>query len=132
MPDQTDVLRQLKTKLHNLKELGKGVRVSRVRGPRVLVKTVIPHTELDEYKSKGLVIPEAHEKEYIPLPTTGIVLGFGPDVSDLKEGDMVMFAKLSGMDFTINEQDLRLIHEKEIMAVLEDTDGSVMPVKDAL
>lgn len=122
--------RHAQIKLHTLKELGAGLRVKKVLGERVLVRVVVPLTELDDYKKKGLIIPQSVEKEYTPLPTTGIVVAAGEDVKTIGEGDMVMFARLSGMDFTVSEQSLRIINVKEILAVLEDTDGSVMEVKE--
>lgn len=130
MPTNEEVLRNTRIKLHTLKELGGGLRVGRVLGDRVLIRTVTPLTELDEYKKKGIIIPQSVEKEYIPLSTTGIIVAVGDDVTKLKAGEMVMFARLSGMDFTISEQTLRIIQVKEILAVLVDTDESVVEVQE--
>ncbi len=47
----------------------------------------------------------------------------------LWEGDMVLFPRVAGMDFTIAEADLRILHVNDILAVLVDTDGSVVEVK---
>lgn len=104
--------------------------MERVLGARVLVKTIVPRTELDDVERRGLlVIPEKQKAEYTPLPTTGIVLDVGPDVTvPLGAGDLVMFPRLSGMDFTIAEQDLRIIHINDIMAVLAEISTSVVEV----
>lgn len=158
MPDMDDIGRQTKLKLTRLKEIGEGVRVSRVLGQNLLVKTIVPKTELDEVTKRGaLYIPEHIKKDYTPLPSTGIVLGVGEGVgcryckferldpihtdtfagephpfeAILNEGDMIIFPKIGGMDVNIAEQDLRLIDIRQVLAVLSDTDESVVEVKDA-
>lgn len=160
MPDTHQILANMKVKANRLKEIGTGVRVSRVLGERVLVKTVVPHTEIDEVEKRGLVyIPETVKKDYIPMPTTGTVLAIGDTMkcrhcnwvlSDhaldnirscqavknshympyVAEGDMVMFPRVAGMDFSMNQvDDYRILHVNDILAVLTDTDGSVVEVK---
>jgi|HubBroStandDraft_1064217.scaffolds.fasta_scaffold00148_47 co-chaperonin GroES (HSP10) len=120
-----------------LKELGKGLRVGRVIGNRLLVKTITDSTELDEIEKRGsLVIPKHIKKDYTPLPSKGIVVAVGEDVvhynikgePNFQEGDMVLFGKYTGTDFRCNEEDLRILNAEEILCVLVDTDSSVVGV----
>lgn len=103
------------------------------------MKTIVPRTEIDAVEERGLlVVPESIKAEYVPMPITGIIIGVGDElkaegelegVSSLKEGDMIMFSRVSGLQFTINSKDLRIIHANDILAVLADTDESVVEVK---
>ncbi len=150
MPTNEELLVASKGKLGRLKELGEGLRVARVLGDRVLVKVITPRTEIDAAEQRGLiVVPESVKSAYVPLPTTGIVLAVGEEVRRwpmrlwdkirtmfgteglpiLSPGDMILFARLSGLDFQISHEDLRIIQTKEVLAVLADTDGSVVEVK---
>lgn len=146
MPTHEELLRDLKLKASKYKEIGGGLRIGRVLGDRVLVKTVVPKTEIDDWEKRGLVIPQTAKDTYGALPTTGLILAVGEGVGThevvmkLTDGDvivqepilsigaMVLFSRVAGMDFTVAEQQLRLINTKEILAVLVDTDGSVVEV----
>lgn len=139
-------------KIHRFKELGTGLKVGRVIGDRVLVKTIIDETKLDEVEKKGLLyIPEGKKAEYTPLPSKGVVIAVGDGVpyvfwiwyvfyfllfwlnSDvhrvLKEGDMILFGKYTGTDFRCEEQDFRIIPREETLCTLVDTDGSIVQVE---
>ncbi len=163
MPEQSQILANMKVKANRLKEIGTGVRVHRVLGDRVLVKTVVPHTEIDEVEKRGLIfVPQSVKKDYVPMPMTGTVLAVGDGVKITRyykdvdtgelfrcsawpsergqpvevhipyiaEGDMVMFPRVAGMDFSMNQvDDYRILHVNDILAVLTDTDGSVVEVK---
>lgn len=137
-----------KPQVLRLKQLGTGIMVGKVLGSRVLVKTVVPRTEMDgvEERTGGMIkIPDFVKKENTPLPTTGIVIQVGPDVpmefshfdQDLKdnvykptvkEGDMIMFPKFSGSDFRIEEEDLRILDAREILCTLVDTQEIIKEV----
>jgi len=123
-----------KPQVQKLKALGKGIRVSRVLGRRVLVKTVIPYTEADEVEKKGLlVVPEWVKKENTPLPSTGIVVTLGDECTEqdrnaLCEGAMVLFSKYAGSDVIVEEENFRVLEVPEIMAVLEDVEKVIAPV----
>src|SRR5262245_33594814 len=94
-----------------LKELGSGIKVGRVLGTRVLVKPVTPFTEMDRLEKEGLLYAPKHVKEELtPRPTTGVVVAVGQRVTLVSEGDMVMFSKFAGMDFLIEEEQLRIVH----------------------
>lgn len=111
-----------------LKALGKGLKVGKVLGRRVLVLTVAPYTEMDKVEKMGLLhIPKSVKEENTPLPTTGIVLLVGPEVMEgtVGEGDMVMFPKFSGSDLLIEEQNMRILDIREILCTLVDTRGEV-------
>lgn len=155
MPEQADILKMLRRKTNRLKQLGSGIKVGKVCGDRVLVKTVIPLTDLDEYEKKGIALPEGLKEEYTPLPSTGIVLETGAGIKcqecgekrfihdkemslcerfipPVSEGDMILFPKVSGMDIQIADQDLRIIRADDILCVLVDEDNSVVEVDDGL
>jgi len=131
--DQADLKQAMgKPQMLRLKQVGLGIKVGKVMGARVLVKTVKPWTEADEVEKKGLLyVPESVKKENTPLPTTGIIIMTGPDVpvDFLQAGDMVMFPKFAGSDFQIENEDLRIIESKEILCTLVDTEESLMEVR---
>jgi co-chaperonin GroES (HSP10) len=143
-----------KPQMTRLKQIGAGIKVGQVLGSRVLVKTVVPRTDMDRVEEAGLLtLPKWVKKENTPLPTTGVVLLVGPDVPcrtcgelsrehlqldgndwsckynpAIKEGDMVMFPKFSGSDFTIENEDLRILEAAEVMCTLVDTEEALAEV----
>lgn len=138
--------------LSRLKALNEKVKVGKVLGSRVLVKTVTPETEMDRVEKEGrLVIPKAVKEQNTPMATTGVVLLVGPNVPCeecgheglvhqdgficstyrpmLQEGDMVMFSKFSGTDFRIETEDFRIMEASEIICTLVDVEGVLREVE---
>lgn len=132
--DSKEVRQQLsKAQVMRLKALGKGIKVGQVLGPRLLVRTVSPFTKMDEVEKKGILfIPETVRDQNTPLPTTGVIVAVGElerrDRDIFAEGVMVMFPKFSGMDFTVEEEDFRILETREVLCTLEGVD-EVVPVK---
>lgn len=93
-------------------------------GDRVLVK---PDAEKGEQKSKGgIIIPETVDKE---KPQSGVVIAVGEGRWDeegekripmsVKVGDNVIFSKYSYDEVKIDEEDLYLIKEDNILAIIK-------------
>jgi chaperonin GroES len=90
-------------------------------GDRVVVK---PKSR-DETSRGGIVLPDtAREK-----PQQGEVLSVGPGRQldsgkrvelDLKVGDTVLFAKYGGTEFKHEDDDLLILSERDILAVIEN------------
>ncbi len=88
-------------------------------GPHVVVR----RTEAEEKTSGGIVLPEGARKK----PRQGRVLSVG-DGQILKngerakpqvnEGDRVLFNDYAGTEVQFNNEDLLILHEEEILAVL--------------
>jgi chaperonin GroES len=86
---------------------------------RVLLKP----TEAEEKTAGGIIIPDnAKEK-----PQKGEVIAVGPGkVNDkgqriemtLKKGDKVLYGKYSGTEVTVDGQDLLIMRESDVLAVL--------------
>jgi len=90
-------------------------------GDRVVVKP----KGRDEQSRGGIILPDtAGEK-----PQQGEVLSIGPGRQldsgkrvelDLKVGDTVLFAKYSGTEFKLEDDDLLILSERDILAVIEN------------
>jgi chaperonin GroES len=90
-------------------------------GDRVVVKP----KGREEVTRGGIVLPDtAGEK-----PQQGEVLSIGPGRQldsgkrvelDLKVGDTVLFAKYSGTEFKLEDDDLLILSERDILAVIEN------------
>lgn len=79
-------------------------------GTRVIVKTIEKVTE----RSSGLIIPEnAAEK-----PQEGEVMAVGTG-KDVKVGDRVLYGKYSGTEIKIEEKSYLIMHEEDVMGILE-------------
>jgi chaperonin GroES len=87
---------------------------------RVLVKRV----EAEERSSGGIIIPDTAKDK----PQEGRILSVGPGKLEkgertplqVKEGDRVLFGKYSGTEVKVNGDELVLLREDEIFAILED------------
>lgn len=114
-----------KPQASRLKSLGLGIRVKAVLGKRILVKTVDPYTEMDRVEEQKLIhIPEKVKEANKPLPTTGFVVAHGHAMTEAEQqllpiGAAVMFSKIAGSEWTMNNEDYRVIDLQEILGVLE-------------
>lgn len=91
----------------------------RPMGDRILIK---PESREETTKS-GLVLPDTAKEK----PVEGLVVAVGNGRTtddgnvvevDVKKGDRVLFAKYSGTEIRIDEDDLLIIAERDLLAVL--------------
>ena len=89
-------------------------------GDRVVVKP----KGREEQTRGGNILPDTSTEK----PQQGEVLSVGPGrlldngnrvELDLKVGDTVLFAKYSGTEFKLEEDDLLVLNERDILAVIE-------------
>ncbi len=89
-------------------------------GDRVVIK---PSPREDMTKS-GIVIPDTVKEK----PQEGTVLAVGPgrilddgarEQIDVKKGDKVLYAKYAGTEFKVEGEDLLIVSQKDILAVVE-------------
>ena len=88
-------------------------------------RIVVRPSEAEEKTASGLVIPDTAKEK----PQQGEVLSVGPGryldsgtrvELDLKAGDTVLFAKYSGTEFKLEDDDLLVLSERDILAVIEN------------
>jgi len=89
-------------------------------GDRVVVKPA----EKEEITKSGIVIPDTVKEK--PQEGTIIAIGSGKinDKGDrtpleVKEGDRVLFAKYGGTEFKFEGEDLLVLRESDILAILD-------------
>ena len=87
-------------------------------------KVVVRRVEADETTAGGIVLPDSARER----PQQGRVLSVGdgqllPDGTrakhQVREGDRVLFASYAGADVTVDDEDLLILGEQDILAVLE-------------
>jgi len=90
-------------------------------GDRVVVK---PSPREDMTKS-GIVIPDTVKER----PQEGAILAVGPgrilddgkrERIDVKKGDKVLYAKYAGTEFKLDGEDLLIVSQKDILAIVEN------------
>ena len=87
-------------------------------------RVVIEPTEREEMTKSGIVIPDTAKEK----PQEGKVLAVGPgrvlddgrrEQVDVKKGDKVLYAKYAGTEFKIDGEDLLIVSQKDILAIVE-------------
>jgi chaperonin GroES len=72
----------------------------------------------------GIVLPDTAKEK----PQEGTILAVGPgktlddgtrEKMDVKVGDRVLYAKYAGTEFKVDEEDLLIVSQKDILAVVE-------------
>lgn len=88
-------------------------------GDRVVVRPA----EREEVTKSGIVLPDTVKEK----PQRGTIIAAGQGrrdddgkrvPMDVKVGDQVLFAKYAGTEFKLDEQDLMIIAEKDILAIV--------------
>ena len=88
-------------------------------------RVVIQPTPREETTKSGIVLPDTAKEK----PQEGKILAVGPgrilddgrrEQIDVKQGQKVLYAKYAGTEFKVNEEDLLIVSQKDILAVVED------------
>jgi chaperonin GroES len=89
-------------------------------GDRVVIEP-IPREEMTK---SGIVLPDTAKEK----PQEGKVIAVGPgkilddgkrESIDVKTGDKVLYAKYAGTEFKLDGEDLLIVSQKDILAVVE-------------
>ena len=87
-------------------------------------RVVVQPTPREEITKTGIVLPDTAKEK----PQEGVILAVGPGLiledgtrgkMDLVVGDKVLYAKYAGTEFKVDGQDLLIISQKDILAVVE-------------
>ncbi len=95
-------------------------RKLRPLGDRVVIKP----TPREEMTKTGIVLPDTAKEK----PQEGQIIAVGPgrilddgsrEQIDVKEGDKVLYAKYAGTEFKVEGEELLIVSQKDILAVVE-------------
>jgi chaperonin GroES len=87
-------------------------------------RVVVRRIEEDEKTAGGIIIPDSAKEK----PSEGEIVSIGAGARDergelvpmeVKAGDRVLFGKWSGTEIKINGEDLLIMKESDIMAILD-------------
>ena len=89
-------------------------------GDRVVIKP----TPREEMTKSGIVLPDTAKEK----PQEGTIIAAGPgkinddgkrEPMDVKEGDKVLYAKYAGTEFKVEDEELLIVSQKDILAIVE-------------
>ncbi len=90
-------------------------------GDRVVVKP----TAREEMTKSGIVLPDTAKEK----PQEGLILAVGPgrilddgkrETMDVKVGQKVLYGKYAGTEFKVDDDELLIVAQKDILAVVKD------------
>src|SRR5213079_2549784 len=90
-------------------------------GDRLVVKALAR----EEVTKSGIVLPDTAKEK----PQEGTILAAGPgriledgkrEAMDVKTGDKVLYAKYAGTEFKVDGEDLLIVSQKDILAIVDD------------
>ena len=102
------------------KKVATGERKLRPLGDRVVVRP----TPREEMTKSGIVLPDTAKEK----PQEGEILAVGPgrilddgkrEAIDVKIGERVLYAKYAGTEFKIEGEELLIISQKDVLAIVE-------------
>jgi chaperonin GroES len=88
-------------------------------------RVVIQPTPREDMTKSGIVLPDTAKEK----PQEGLIVAAGPgrvlddgkrEAMDIKKGDKVLYAKYAGTEFKIDGEELLIVSQKDILAVVED------------
>jgi chaperonin GroES len=87
-------------------------------------RLVVRPSAREEMTKSGIVLPDTAKER----PQEGTVVSVGPgrtlddgkiEKMEVREGQKVLFQKYAGTEFKIDEEDLLILSQKDILAVIE-------------
>ncbi|MBN2796513.1 MAG: co-chaperone GroES [Clostridia bacterium] len=87
-------------------------------------KVVLKQIEAEEITKSGIILPstakeKSQEAIVIAVGTGGIVDGKTVPM-EVNVGDKIIYAKYSGTDIKINDQEYKIVKQSDIIAVIEE------------
>jgi chaperonin GroES len=87
-------------------------------------RVVVKPLPREEVTKSGIVLPDTAKEK----PQEGEIIAAGPgrleegkrQALDVKVGDRVLYAKYAGTEFKLEDDELLILSEKDILAVLEN------------
>ncbi len=79
-------------------------------GKRVLVE----RTEVEEKTASGIILVDSAKEK----PNTAIVKAIGSEVTELKEGDTIVFEQFRGTELTLQGEDYLVLDLENIIGVM--------------
>ncbi len=88
-------------------------------------RVVIQPSAREEMTKSGIVLPDTAKEK----PQEGSVLAVGPgrvlddgkrEAMDVKVGQKVLYGKYAGTEFKVDGDDLLIVSQKDILAIVED------------
>ncbi|HEY4634661.1 MAG TPA: co-chaperone GroES [Candidatus Limnocylindrales bacterium] len=88
-------------------------------------RVVIEPTPREEMTKSGIVLPDTAKEK----PQEGTIIAAGPgrilddgkrEAMDVKKGNKVLYAKYAGTEFKIDGEELLIVSQKDILAIVED------------
>ena len=87
-------------------------------------RVVVQPTAREEMTKSGIVLPDTAKEK----PQEGRIIAAGPgrlndegerEPMDVKVGDKILYAKYAGTEFKLDDEDLLIVSQKDILAVVE-------------
>jgi len=106
---------------HATKSATKSATKLQPLGDRVVIKP----TPREEMTKSGIVLPDTAKEK----PQEGTVIAVGPgrilddgkrEAMDVKQGQKVLYAKYAGTEFKVEGEELLIVSQKDILAVVQD------------
>ncbi len=88
-------------------------------------RVVIQPTPREEMTKSGIVLPDTAKEK----PQEGTIIAAGPgrltdegtrEPMDVKEGDKVLYAKYAGTEFKVEGDELLIVSQKDILAIVQE------------
>ena len=88
-------------------------------------RCVIKPTPREEMTKSGIVLPDTAKEK----PQEGTIIAVGPgrtlddgkrEAMDVKQGQKVLYAKYAGTEFKVEGEELLIVSQKDILAVVQD------------
>ena len=85
-------------------------------------RVVLQELEAEEKTPSGIILPDSAKEK----PQEAVVVAVGPGTEDdensgiqVKEGERVIYAKYSGTDVKLDDEEYIIVDQKDIFAIVE-------------
>ncbi|MCJ2164345.1 MULTISPECIES: co-chaperone GroES [unclassified Pseudodesulfovibrio] len=76
-------------------------------------RVIVKRKEKEDKTAGGIYIPDSAKEK----PQNGVVMAAGPECKTVKDGDIILFAKYAGSEFTMDSDELIIMREDDILGV---------------
>ena len=79
-------------------------------------RIVLEQLEQEEQTKSGIILPDSAQEK----PKMAKVLAVGPDVKEVKEGDVVLYKSYGPDDVKVDDKDYMVAKEEDILATVKE------------